>query len=175
MRFADHAARRIRTMCGRFRLRGRRLVSGRDSSPSPGGASSRMGVFRACPVPTVGPSAGVLKDQKRLLQGSNSELAPIPPFSAQNRLENNCESSSLPDDPPKIPCATEQGINSSRTGNRFLLNRELIRRIRESVTKSRCARFTSNAFSVEGKKLSTMGFAKQQSPTDHERPRAPRR
>ena len=92
-----------------------------------------MGVFRACPVPTVGPSAGLPKDQKGLVQGSNSESAPIPPFSAQNRLENNCESSSLPDDPPKIPCATEQGINSTTTGNEFATNRELIRHNRESI------------------------------------------
>src|SRR5271156_2192777 len=138
-----------------------------------GGAASRMGVFRACPVPTMRPSAGLPKDQKSLLQGSNSELAEISPFSAQNRLENNCESSSLPDDPPKIPCATEQGINSSRTGNRFALNSELIRHNRESGAKSRRTRFTPNAFSVEDKKLSTLAVAKQQSPTDHKRPRAP--
>src|SRR5271170_4282606 len=100
-----------------------------------------MGVFRACPVPTMRPSAGLPKDQKGLQQGSNSELAEISPFSAQNRLENKRESSSLPDDPPKIPCATEQGINSSRTGKRFLLNRELIRRIRESAR---------NRFSLDG-------------------------
>src|SRR5271154_4615428 len=99
-----------------------------------------MGVFRACPVPTMRPSAGLPKDQKGLQQGSNSESAEISPFSAQNRLENNCESSSLRDDLPKIPCATEQGINSSRTGNRFALNSELIRHNRESGAKSRRTR-----------------------------------
>ena len=55
--------------------------------------------------------------QNPLLQGNNSEFAPIPPFSAKNRPENDCESSSLPDDPPKIPCATEQGIKSTTSGN----------------------------------------------------------
>jgi hypothetical protein len=59
-----------------------------------------------------------------LLQGNNSEFSPIPPFSAKNRLENNRESSSLPDGSPKIPCATEQGIHSTTTGNSFDHNRE---------------------------------------------------
>jgi hypothetical protein len=108
--------------------------------------------------------AGLPKDQKRLVQGSNSELAPIPPFSSKDRHENNCESSSLPDDPRKIPCATEQGINSSRTGNRFSLNRELIRRIRESVTKVPKLDSRRMPFPSRIKKLWTKGVAEQQSP-----------
>ena len=51
-----------------------------------------------------------------LLQGNNNELAPISPFSAQNRLENICESSSLLDDP--------QNSLRDGTGNRVVLNRE---------------------------------------------------
>ena len=77
-----------------------------------------------------------LKDPNPLLQGNNSVFPPIPPFSAKNRLENNCESSSLPDDPSKIPCATEQGINSTTTGNQFATIRELIRHNRESGAKA---------------------------------------
>src|ERR1700677_1183986 len=107
-----------------------------------------MGVFCACPGPTVGPSAGVSKDQKRLLQGKNSEFSPLPPFGAKNRLENHRKSSSLLDDPPKIPCAAEQGNNSTRTGKARRENRELIRHNRESGAKSRRTRFTSNTFSV---------------------------
>jgi hypothetical protein len=76
-----------------------------------------------------------LTNQNPLLQGNNSEFSPIPPFSAKNRLENNCESSSLPDDSPQIPCATEQGINSTTTGNEFATIRELIRHNRESGAK----------------------------------------
>src|SRR5271154_5273636 len=62
--------------------------------------------------------------------------------------------------PPKIPCAAEQGINSTTTGSRFATNRELIRHNRESGAKSRRTRFTTNAFSVEDKKLSTMASPK---------------
>ena len=78
-----------------------------------------MGVFRACPVPMAGPSAGLPKDQNPLLQGNNSEFRPIPPFCAKNRLENQCESSCLPEAPPKIPCA-------DGTGKQFVPNRESI-------------------------------------------------
>jgi uncharacterized protein (DUF4415 family) len=109
------------------------------------------------------PIGGSSEGPDRLLQGSNSELAPIPLFSAQNRLENNCESSSLPDGPPKIPCATEQGINSSRTGNRFLLNRELIRPqqgIRHKSPDASDSRRMPSPSRI--KKLSTLGVAKQQ-------------
>src|SRR6202522_833878 len=91
-----------------------------------------MGVFCACPGPTVGPSADLPKDQKGLLQGNNSEFPPIPPFCAKNRLENHGESSSLLDDPPKIPCATEQGIKSTGTGKPIFENRELIRHNRDA-------------------------------------------
>ncbi len=77
----------------------------------------------------------ILKDPNPLLQGNNREFSPIPPFSAKNCLENNCESSSLPDNSPEIPCATEQGINSTTTGNEFATIRELIRRNRESGAK----------------------------------------
>jgi hypothetical protein len=70
------------------------------------------------------------------LQGNNSEFRPIPPFSTKNRLENNGESSSLPEELPKIPCATEQGINATTTGNEFANNRELIRHNRESGAKA---------------------------------------
>ena len=76
------------------------------------------------------------KDPNPLLQGNNRDFSPIPPFSAKNCPENNCESSSLPDDPPEIPCATEQGINSTTTGNEFATIRELIRRNRESGSQS---------------------------------------
>ena len=96
---------------------------------------------------------GLPKDQKRLLQGNNSEFPPIPPFCAKNRLENHCESSSLLGDPPKIPCAAEQGINSTGTGKPIFENRELIRHNRETDAKSRRTRFTSNTFSVEDKKI----------------------
>ena len=120
---------------------------------SRGGAASRMGVFRACPGPTVGSSAGLPKVRKRLLQGNNSEFPPIPPFCAKNRLENHCESSSLQDQRPEIPCAAEQGINSTGTGNPIFENRELIRHNRESGAKPRRTRCTSNTFSVEDKKI----------------------
>src|ERR1700677_4972283 len=116
-----------------------------------------MGVFWACPVPIVAPSAGLPKDQKGLLQGNNSEFPPIPPFCAKNRLENQCESSSLQDQRPEIPCAAEQGNNSTRTGKAIRENRELIRHNRETGAKSRRTRFTSNAFSVEDKKISDHG------------------
>src|ERR1700733_10696543 len=77
-----------------------------------------------------------LKDPTPACQGNNSEFSPIPPLSANNRLENNRESSSLPDDSPEIPCATEQGINSTTTGNEFATIRELIRHNRESGAKA---------------------------------------
>src|ERR1700721_93006 len=81
---------------------------------------------------------GLPKDQKRLLQGNNSEFPPIPPFCAKIRLENHCESSSLPGATQEIPCAAEQGINSTGTGKPIFENRELIRHNRESGAKSRC-------------------------------------
>ena len=116
-----------------------------------------MGVFRACPGPTVGSSAGLPKVQKRLLQGNNSEFPPIPPFCAKNRLEKHRESSSLQDDPPKIPCATEQGIKSTGTGNPIFENRELIRHNRESGAKSRPPDSRQMPSPSRIKKLSTMG------------------
>ena len=123
-----------------------------------------MGVFCACPGSTVGPSAGLPKDQKGLLQGSNREFSPIPPFCAKNRLENHCESNSLPDQPQEIACAAEQGINSTGTGNPIFENRELIRHNRESGAKSRRPYSRQMPSPSWIKKLSTMGDAKQPSP-----------
>jgi hypothetical protein len=60
--------------------------------------------------------------------------------------------------PPKIPCAAEQGNNSTRTGKARRENRELIRHNRESGAKSRRTRFTSNTFSVEDKIISDHGL-----------------
>jgi hypothetical protein len=65
-------------------------------------------------------------------QGNNREFSRNRLFSAKIRLENVCEFSSLRDEAPEIPCATEQGNNSTTTENQFATNRELIRHIRES-------------------------------------------
>src|ERR1700678_3281354 len=117
-----------------------------------------MGVFCACPGPTVGPSADLPKDQKGLLQGNNSEFPPIPPFCAKNRLENHGESSSLLDDPPKIPCAAEQGINSTGTGKPIFENRELIRHNRETDAQPRRTRFSQMPSPSRIKKSSTRAW-----------------
>ena len=172
MRFGDHAARRIRRCAGDFACVGGGLSSERIMT-EPRRRPSRMGIFRACPVPTVGPLAGLPKGRKRLLQGNNSEFSPIPPFCAKNRLENHRESSSLLDDPPKIPCAAEQGNNSTRTGKAIRENRELIRHNRESGAKSRPPDSRQMPSPSRIRKLSTLDVAKQPSPTDHKRPRAP--
>src|ERR1700722_8831561 len=52
---------------------------------------------------------------------------------AKPRPENICEFSCLRGQRHEIPYATEQGINSSITGNRLATNRELIRPNRELV------------------------------------------
>jgi hypothetical protein len=52
-------------------------------------------------------------------------------IAAENRHENICEFSHLRDLRDEIPCATEQGINSTTTGNLIRANRELIRANRE--------------------------------------------
>src|SRR5271155_6168918 len=91
-----------------------------------------MGVFGHTPFRRSADRRVSRRTRSPLQQLINREFSPIPPFSAKNRLENNCESSSLPDDPPEIPCVAEQGINSTTTGNEFATNRELIRHNRES-------------------------------------------
>jgi hypothetical protein len=58
------------------------------------------------------------------LLGNSSSLTKIRP-------ENICEFSRLRDLRDEIPCATEQGINSTTTGNLIPANRELIRDNRE--------------------------------------------
>jgi hypothetical protein len=71
---------------------------------------------------------GSLRQPEGLQQGNNSESARKSASLRENRLENICEFTDLRDDRPQIPCAWEQGNNSTGTGNRFAKNRELIRR-----------------------------------------------
>jgi hypothetical protein len=66
-------------------------------------------------------------------QGINREFLENPPIAAKNCPENICEFSRLRDLRDEIPCATEQGINSTTTGVQFAPNRELIRDNRESM------------------------------------------
>jgi hypothetical protein len=71
------------------------------------------------------------------LQGNNSEFPRNQPPPGKIRLENICEFSNLPRSVAKIPCASEQGINSTQqgmnsqpSGNEFATsgNREFISR-----------------------------------------------
>jgi len=55
----------------------------------------------------------------------------------ENQFENIREFSSLRDGWPQIPCAAEQGNNSTATGNQFATNRELIRHNREFIPPCR--------------------------------------
>jgi len=61
----------------------------------------------------------------------NSEFLENPSINRKNRPENICEFSRLRDLRDEIPCATEQGINSTTTENLIRANRELIRNNRE--------------------------------------------
>ena len=66
-------------------------------------------------------------------QGNNSVFLGNPSTNTQNRPENICEFSCLRDLRDEIPCAAEQGINSSGTGKPIFVNRELIRANRELI------------------------------------------
>jgi hypothetical protein len=76
-------------------------------------------------------------DRMYLQQGRNSESRENPSLAAKDRPENNCKFSWLRDLRDEIPCAAEQGINSSGTGNRIFENRELNRANRESIPTKR--------------------------------------
>src|ERR1700735_4992017 len=76
-------------------------------------------------------------------QGNNREFSRFWAIPVENRPEKICKFSSMRDVRNEFPCATEQGINSSRTGNSIRGNRELIRPNRE-LARNRFLRDGSN-------------------------------
>jgi hypothetical protein len=83
----------------------------------------------------------VVESAMPAIQGNNSEFSRFWPLPAKIRPKNICEFSSLRGSRKRIPCATEQGINSTTTGNLIRGNSELIRPNRESAR---------NRFSLDG-------------------------
>jgi hypothetical protein len=76
-----------------------------------------MGVFRACPVPTVGPSAGLLKNQRAPVAAKKQRIFSDPAVFCEKPSRKQLRIQQLAGSTREIPCAAEQGINSTTTGN----------------------------------------------------------